>query len=473
MDGGPRPCRVKASDLRADGTIPSNRRSFTRNFRLQLMDSLSAPRLLVNSSDQPHATEQSTLLFSGDFYLRPGHPFQDSSDLFAPSILRHVQQSTFSLVNFEGTLTSGDSQRIPKEGPHLALDPRAPALLKSAGFQAITLANNHAMDYGIEALRHTLQVSADSSLGCAGAGLDWVRAIQPLRVCLPGNVRLQVFSFCEREFGISVGNTAGTAWLTSPHAENAVRRAKQEADIVIVCTHGGNEFMPLPSAQRRQQLRNLIDAGADLVIGHHPHVPQGWEHYAGRYIFYSLGDFYFDSIDGRRSECREWGFMVRAHLEERRIGTLEIVPYERIQDKVTALGTQRDAASRLSYLEQVSSILAGSEFEGYWQQLAVNRLPAYRPYLRTWLTYAGISFRRRIKEVLRIGRDLWYLLRFAKPAQKSFARPALGTLNIVRCDSHRWAIETALAVLTGDCEDLRSQKIEAELEAMSSMWREG
>jgi hypothetical protein len=448
-----------------------------RKFRLQLMDSPSAPRLLVNSSGQPDGAEHSTLLFAGDFYLRPGHSFQDRCDLFAPAIIAYIEQSTFSIVNFEGTLTSADSQRIPKEGPHLALDERAPAVLKSAGFQGITLANNHAMDYGVEALRYTLRTCAEGGLHCVGAGLNPADAIQPLKLSLPGEVRVQVLSFCEREFGVSIGNAAGTAWLSSPQAEEAVGRAKQESDLVVVCTHGGNELMPLPSSQRRQQLRDLIDAGADLVVGHHPHVPQGWEQYAGRYIFYSLGDFYFDSIDGRRYQNRDWGFMLRVHLEERRIKTLEIVPYERLEDTVTVLGSQRDATSHFSYLEQLSSVLAGSEFEGYWQQLAVNRLPSYRGYLRGGLAYSRLSFRGRVKEVLRICRDLGYLTNLTKPAKNSltdrlrlpFSQQALGTLNVVRCDSHRWAIETALAVLTGECEDLRSQKIKDELEALSSI----
>ncbi len=445
------------------------------------MGSPSVPRLLVNSSGQPNQTDQPTLLFAGDFYLRPHHSLQDQSDLFAPAILGFVQESTFSIVNFEGTIPARDSQAIHKEGPHLSMDQRAPALLKSVGFRGIALANNHAMDYGVEALRHTLRVCADCGLSHVGAGFNSGQARKPLRVCLPGNVRLQVLSFCEREFGVSVGNRPGTAFLTSPQAEDTVVQAKQEGDIVIVCTHGGNELMPLPSAQRRQQLRRLIDAGADLVVGHHPHVPQGWEQYLGRYIFYSLGDFSFDSTDGSRYDCRDWGFMVRVHLEESRIKTLEIVPYERVQEKVVALGSRRDAASCLSYLEQLSSILVCSEFEGYWQQLAVNRLSAYRPFLRVAPAYSRISLRGRLTDILRMGHDMWQLLHFTKGPQKSltdrsrspFNRQALGTLNVIRCDSHRWAIETALAVLTGECEDLRTQKIKDELEVMGPIYGEG
>jgi poly-gamma-glutamate synthesis protein (capsule biosynthesis protein) len=443
------------------------------------MESPSFPHLLVNASGQASENQQPSLLFAGDFYLRPDHLVQDRCDLFAPAMIELVQQSTFSVVNFEGTIPAENSQGICKEGPHLAFNHRAPALLRSAGFDGITLANNHAMDYGVEALQHTLQVCADCGLRHVGAGFHPEQAQQPLKVSLPGSVRLQILSFCEREFGVSTSKAAGTAWLTSPQAEEDVRQAKQESDLVVVCAHGGNELMPLPSAQRRQQLRRLIDAGADLVIGHHPHVPQGWEQYAGRYIFYSLGDFYFDSTDGMRYEYRDWGFMVRVFLEERRIKTLEIVPYERVRDKVVPLGSRRDAASHLLYLEQLSSILASSEFEGYWQQLAVNQLSAYRSFLRSQLAYSGISFRERLKETLRMSRDMWDLWRSTQAtrarsstdcSRSPIERQALGTLNVIRCESHRWVIETALAVLAGECGDLRSQKIRDELEAMDPFY---
>jgi hypothetical protein len=462
-----------------DGTIPTYLSTHSGEFRLRLMESPSFPHLLVNALGQASENEQPSLLFAGDFYLRPDHSFQDQCDFFAPAMIGLVQQSNFSVVNFEGTIPVEDSRGIRKEGPHLALNHRAPALLKSAGFHGITLANNHAMDYGVEALRHTLQVCGDCDLHHVGAGLQSEQVFEPLKVCLPGSVRVQILSFCEREFGVSTGNAAGTAWLTSPQAENAVGQAKRESDIVVVCAHGGNELMPLPSAQRRQQLRRLIDAGADLVIGHHPHVPQGWEQYTGRYIFYSLGDFYFDSTDGRRYEYRDWGFMVRVFLEDRRIKTLEVVPYERVHDKLVAVGSGRNAASHLLHLEQLARILAGSEFEGYWQQLAVNHLSAYRSFLRSRLAYSRISFRERLKETLKMGHDMWDLWRFMEVPQarsstnrsRSLAeRQALGTLNVIRCESHRWLIETAMAVLSGECEDLRSEEIRDQLEAMDPFY---
>jgi poly-gamma-glutamate synthesis protein (capsule biosynthesis protein) len=422
------------------------------------------------------------LLFAGDFYLRPQHSFQDQRDLFAPEIGGLVRQSAFSVVNFEGTLRAGNNPGIRKEGPHLALHHSAPALLKSVGFRGISLANNHAMDYGAEGLRRTLGVFDECGLSHAGAGFNSRHALQPLKVSVPGGVRIQILSLCEREFGVSADNVPGTAWIGASQVEDAIGRAKDESDIVVICAHGGNEFMPLPSTQRRKQLQHLIDAGADLVIGHHPHVPQGWEQYAGGYIFYSLGDFYFDDVDGRRYQYRDWGFMVRVHIEQRRIKAVEVIPYERVEDKVVPLGSRRDTASHLSHLEQLSSILADSRFEGYWQQLAVDRLSEYRYYLGSRLPADGISFRQRIGEILRMARDMWEVCGFA-PLQQTrsssdhgrlrLVGQALGALNIIRCESHRWAIETALAVLAGECEDLRSQEIKDTLCSLGPLCGQG
>jgi hypothetical protein len=438
------------------------------------------PDLLLNASGELDAGKlpgsgDSSILFAADFWVRPEHSIHQPDDLFSPEILQLVQQSTFAVVNFEGSIRPGGSEGIPKSGPHLAMHQCAPQILKSCGFHACTLANNHAMDYGAEALRDALRLCNDCDLQHVGAGMNQQEAMRPLTLSLPGETQVQILSMCEREFGITDGSRPGTAWLTSPEAEDAVAQAKRESHVVIVCAHGGNELMPLPSAQRRRQLQRLIEAGADLVIGHHPHVPQGWEPYGNGYIFYSLGDFYFDSRDGRRYDYCDWGYMVLAHLRDRRIRMLEILPYERVDNKVVRLGGRRDAATHLAYLEQLSHIVGGKDFDGYWQQLAMDRLPAYEPVLRSRLAAARITWRKRIKDTLNLGRaavDLWLdtPTPVADGLSPALAREALGTLNSIRCDSHRWVIETALSVLSGESPDLRSPAVREQLKTMAPFY---
>jgi poly-gamma-glutamate synthesis protein (capsule biosynthesis protein) len=170
--------------------------------------------------------------------------------------------------------------------------------------------------------------------------------------------------------------------------------------------------------------------------------------------------------------------MVLAHLRDRRIHMLEILPYERADNRVARLGSRRDAAKHLAYLEQLSHILGSKDFDGYWQQLAIDRLPAYEPILRSRLASSRITWRKRIRDTIDLGRaarNLWLDTRSPATGDlpPALTREALGTLNSIRCDSHRWVIETALSVLSGECPDLRSPAIREQLKAMAPFYAYG
>lgn len=419
-----------------------------------------------------------SILFSGDFYLQAGS--QVDAEILHPDLRARVGTSNLAVLNFEGAISSPGSSPIPKCGPHLKMEPRAAALAQELGFHAATLANNHSMDYGADGLKNTLRVLTAQGLQTTGAGLTCSEASRSLKVVLPGNQRVQILSFCEREFGIAQSGTAGVTWLHSPFAEDLIRQAKLASDVVIVCAHGGNEVMPLPSVQRREQLRSLVDAGADLVIGHHPHVPQGWEEWGVGTIFYSLGDFYFDSLDGHRAPHRDWGYMAQAWLEGGHIGGIDIVPFERVGTAILPLGAARDAEAHLLYLEHLASIVSSDRLPAYWQTLAIDRF--LRGYaadvggLVEWKRTVDSSFVMRLRETRRWLSDIWSLWRpqyFSNDrTPQSAPLPelqlrTLNALNLIRCESHRYAIETSLSVLAGDSEDLRTSAVLDDLQKLA------
>src|SRR5260370_10427586 len=115
------------------------------------------PDILLNTSGAPDAgklpgSSDSSILFAADFWVRPEHSIRQPDDLFSPEFLQLVQQSTFAVVNFEGSIRPGGIKGIPKSGPHLAMHQCAPQILKSCWFHAPTMANNHAMCYGASPL---------------------------------------------------------------------------------------------------------------------------------------------------------------------------------------------------------------------------------------------------------------------------------------------------------------------------------
>lgn len=192
-------------------------------------------------------------------------------------------------------------------------DPRALPVLAEAGFDVLSFANNHALNFGARGLRETLAHVERAGLRPVGIGPDQARADAPV-ILEKNRVRVAVLG--------------RTTWLNSnrpptrdaaiAHVSNralkselraAVRQARASTafDFLVVFLHWGNEYAPAASSHQRRAARAMIDAGAHLVIGHHPHVVQEVELYGGGLIAYSLGNFVFDNgrIDQRRSVILE------------------------------------------------------------------------------------------------------------------------------------------------------------------------
>lgn len=174
-------------------------------------------------------------------------------------------------------------------------DPRAAQGLKWAGFDLIALGNNHTRDYGDIALRDTLRNLDRAGLAHAGAGVDRAAAWRPAIIERDG-ARIAYLSFSEigpSSFAAGA-RRSGTAFTWDTAAvKRAVRAAHGRADYVIVSFHWGVERSYSPTSRQVRDGRAAIDAGADLVLSHHPHVIQGVEFYKRGLIAYSLGNFVF------------------------------------------------------------------------------------------------------------------------------------------------------------------------------------
>lgn len=174
-------------------------------------------------------------------------------------------------------------------------DPRAVQGLKYAGFDLLSLANNHARDYGGTALSDTFSLLRANNLPFAGAGKDKAAAWKPAIIERNG-VKIAYLAFSE----ITPANFAatdsrnGTAYVLSfDKVRSAIRSANKRADYVVVSFHWGIEREYTPTARQVSEGRAAIRDGADMVLSHHPHVIQGVEFYRGKLIAYSLGNFVF------------------------------------------------------------------------------------------------------------------------------------------------------------------------------------
>lgn len=227
--------------------------------------------------------------FAGDFFLSPGSEPPVCSD----ELLALLRDADFASCNFEGCIEGAGTPAV-KAGPYLSLSKDAPAWLEAQEFNVINLANNHLYDYGIEGVRSTL--AAFNKALTVGAGLSFKDAYRLYSLPV-GNIGVGWLSFGEAEFGawIEADQLKGAfAWVNHPETDRIISEAKQIVDVLIVQVHAGVEHTVVPLPEWRARFRKLADLGADVVIGSHPHVPQGYELYNGVPLFYSLGNFYFN-----------------------------------------------------------------------------------------------------------------------------------------------------------------------------------
>ncbi|MGZ3583211.1 MAG: CapA family protein [Ktedonobacterales bacterium] len=169
--------------------------------------------------------------------------------------------------------------------------------LVAAGFDIVSLANNHSGDYGKDAFTDMLRHLPDYEITPLGGGANLAAAHQPVIRTLR-TTTVAFLAYCEigPENFQATATTPGHAWLDPDLMRADIAKVRQHADYVIVFTHWGIEYQPVETDHQQAMARLAIDAGADFVVGAHPHVIQPYEMYRGKPIVYSLGNFVFDMM---------------------------------------------------------------------------------------------------------------------------------------------------------------------------------
>jgi poly-gamma-glutamate synthesis protein (capsule biosynthesis protein) len=205
-----------------------------------------------------------------------------------------IRSNDIAVCNFEGPIKSGGDKAL-KVGPHLEQPEDAIAILREAGFNLFSLANNHILDFGENGLSRTIEEIKRTGAEYIGAGNDPAVAYE-LKIFANNSLRVGFLSFAEYQFGAvnCSDGRGGCAWINHPSIARIVKESRAKVDFLIAIAHAGAECALLPLPEWRIMYKELCDCGVDVIIGHHPHIPQGFEKYNKSLIFYSLGNFYFD-----------------------------------------------------------------------------------------------------------------------------------------------------------------------------------
>jgi poly-gamma-glutamate synthesis protein (capsule biosynthesis protein) len=371
------------------------------------------------------------LIFLGDYCA-----CKQAMPKLAPDISDFFQSSDLICVNFEAPIVLSNSSLVSKAGPAISQPVSSLQICHELGISHFSLANNHIMDYGRAGLVSTLKHIKSGTF--FGVGLDFEQAYQPCWInCWGMNIAL--ISFAEAQFGAlqdeHFGDHAGYAWVGHPRARQTIREAREKADWLIVQVHAGLEMVDLPLPEWRQCYRELIDLGADLVIGHHPHVLQGSEFYKGKMIHYSLGNFFMDIM--LRQYEQGSGAALQVTIDETGLHS-EIIPLHISQTQID-LDLSGEASHRYqalcqklvnnqAYYEEIQKIC--NEF---WKEI-------YSCYYESALL--GIGTHPNLRSVwqffLRLG------MRMLKGSM-NFRANELMLIHNIRIETHRWVVERALA----------------------------
>lgn len=233
-------------------------------------------------------------------------------------IADQLQQADILFGNLEGPI-SENGTRVGSIYS-FRFKPRVASALAWAGFDVLSLANNHLLDYQAVALKDTMQLLNEQSIIYVGAGTSSEEAFG-LKIKQVNGVKIGFLAY--QNLG-PIAWQAGTdkigiAWIDKSsfsHIQSYIQSIREQIDVLVVSLHAGAEYQPEPNSFQKDFARAVIDAGADLVLGHHPHVIQPVEQYKHGWIAYSLGNFIFDQ--GFSEETMQ-GLLLKVIIKNKKI----------------------------------------------------------------------------------------------------------------------------------------------------------
>lgn len=361
------------------------------------------------------------VLIAGDFCPRD-RVLKRIANEDADGVLRNVRpyiyNADLAVVNFECPVVKGKTTPISKLGPSLHCPEKSVDLIKEAGFNLVTLANNHFYDQGEKGVNDTISSLNTRKINYIGGGND-LREAKRIFYYVKDNQTVAVINCCEHEFSIASDKQSGSNPMNPIAQWYQIQEAKSQADFVMIIVHGGHEQYNLPSPRMKETYRFFIDSGADAVVNHHQHCYSGYEVYQGKPIFYGLGNFCMDDPRYRNSIWNE-GFMVQLTFSE--TISFELYPYVQGNETEDVQPmSKEDHDAFIQKIENLNEIIMDDDKlnEAYlsWAgKTSAFSMLAFMPYSNKIFSHLAI------KGIL--------------PSKPSKTR-LLTLLNKIECESHR------------------------------------
>ena len=294
-------------------------------------------------------------------------------------LLSRLKAADYRIVNLESPLASPRGL-ITKSGAAFSGEPEHIAALETAGFNAVVCANNHTFDSGYEGFELTRQLLREHHISTVGAGNDLAEARRELFFTVNG-IKIALFAISEAEdmLGADSRSYGVRPWEVEVLAQQ-IREARKSYDVILISAHCGLEYQPYPSFYVYEAFKLWAEAGADMIIGHHPHVPQGMTCFGRVPAYFSLGNFVF--YQPVKYFHRKTGYFLELEVDPTGIVSHTAVPY-RIEEDHLRLLNEKEKADFDILFEKLSAPLRSEKTakEAWNAVLAYNGLPGFQQEL--------------------------------------------------------------------------------------------
>lgn len=348
--------------------------------------------------------------------------------LLGEELRNELQNSDVNVMNYEAPIKASNYSLLQKSGPRLSQNEQVIDTLVQSGFNVISMANNHAMDFGEESLLYTKSLLEKHNCLTLGAG-SWEDAYQ-IKYVEKHGVRIGFLAVTQHEFGVldeeyNGKDQVGTAWMLHPCIDELIVEGRKQCDYLFVLPHAGieNEYYPLP--ELRTLYRHWINMGADGVFASHPHTPQGWEMYNNKPICYSLGNFCFENHSASLPPYWNYGLVAQVILDKE---GAKLVMKSVAFDQATCILNSTEEDEFCKHIREVISIL--HDDKTYMEEVNSYCLRLQNLYDRAFSDsgYMKYDIKKYSKQIV------------LKMVGREHDFSPVYIINNLQCEAHRWAI---------------------------------
>lgn len=350
---------------------------------------------------------------------------QDKDTLFN-DVISVFKKSDFVLGNLEFVLTDTPSP-IKKAGPILHANTNYLKVLKEAGIQTVSLANNHIKDCGEKGVLSTISTCKENKIDFFGAGKKLSEAKDPY-IKIIDEYKIGFISFAEQEFNVASDTECGAAFLDPYEDFDRISEFRQQVDYLIILYHGGIEYYEYPSPLLQKKCRKFIEKGADLVTCQHSHCIGTIEDYNQGTILYGQGNTLFGYREG--DDSWNQGLLIKLTFEDKKTKPeLEFIPIHATKKGIEKLD-KSNSKELLESLHNKSLKIKDPNFiKSNWVKFCTSKQSDYMAFL--------FGFNRILVHLNRLLKNRVVKIFFSK-------KSIMINKNIIRCESHNEVLSSIL-----------------------------